>query len=148
MKKSFFKHSMCKKRIVCKQCRSDESYRKQLSEKYYVGENVCVDGSCDFECPHGITSETMEGDSIVGMAKSLGKAVGGTILSKAKGSDTWSKHPELKLEICLSCPYLHANGSNCSLCKCNVRAKVKLLDRNSPCPIGRWRSILGSVENL
>ena len=42
-----------------------------------------------------------------------------------------------RLETCLSCPLLSGKDTTCSMCRCNVRKKVRFATEE--CPAGKWK---------
>jgi hypothetical protein len=41
-----------------------------------------------------------------------------------------------RYSICLACEHFNQTTKQCSVCKCFMKLKVKLVE--SACPIGRW----------
>jgi hypothetical protein len=94
----------------------------------------------DFECPFGITEDTLPPESqlpsMLERANTLTKAVAGVVADMASGENPVVPEDSqaYRMGICNKCGF--ADNGVCRKCGCYLETKTKL--RRGGCPIGRW----------
>ena len=131
----WFQSDYCSSRKHCSSCRLSDKFREWVLKTYEV-----VDGNPNYECPFGITADSVQGKfppiqvEAANAAKALARVAGSVLAgNRIKVSNT---ERDRRLTICKSnkCQMYHKD--RCKKCGCITRYKVVLSTEN--CPLGYW----------
>ncbi|MCJ8331830.1 MAG: hypothetical protein HRT89_15685 [Lentisphaeria bacterium] len=136
-KESYFETTHCESRLNCKACRTNQQFRKQLTEHFILPD-------IDFNCPFGITvfnlteKEKVELPSMREQFKNLSSAAGRAATAAVKG-EKLKVSKEIydgRIAICKACDKFIEDSLRCQACGCQLKFKAILATES--CPEGKW----------